>query len=37
MAARRVGSPNNIGRDLNEAYLMAANLVGGREALVGYS
>src|ERR1700733_294186 len=30
------GSPNKISRDLKEAYLMAANLAGGEEGLVGY-
>jgi hypothetical protein len=30
------GSPNKISRDLKEAYLMAANLAGGAEGLVGY-
>ena len=30
------GVPNKINRDLKEAYLMAANLAGGKEGLVGY-
>jgi hypothetical protein len=33
---RPKGSPNKISRDLKEAYLMAANLAGGKEGLVGY-
>ena len=33
---RPKGSPNKINRDLREAYLMAANLAGGKEGLVGY-
>src|SRR5580700_5575256 len=33
---RPKGSPNKISRDLKEAYLMAANLAGGEEGLVGY-
>ena len=33
---RPKGSPNKINRDLKEAYLMAANLAGGKEGLVGY-
>src|ERR1700722_15425955 len=33
---RPKGVPNKINRDLKEAYLMAANLAGGREGLVGY-
>jgi hypothetical protein len=33
---RRKGSPNKISRDLKEAYLLAANLAGGKEGLVGY-
>ena len=28
--------PNKITRDLKEAYLMAAELAGGKEGLVGY-
>src|SRR5271155_4252009 len=34
--SRPKGSPNKISRDLKEAYLMAANLAGGKEGLVGY-
>ena len=30
------GLPNKVNRDLKEAYLMAANLAGGKEGLVGY-
>ena len=30
------GVPNKVNRDLKEAYLMAANLAGGKEGLVGY-
>ena len=30
------GVPNRINRDLKEAYLLAANLAGGEEGLVGY-
>ena len=30
------GVPNRINRDLKEAYLLAANLAGGKEGLVGY-
>src|SRR3984885_15062667 len=33
---RPKGAPNKISRDLKEAYLMAANLAGGEEGLVGY-
>ena len=33
---RPKGVPNKINRDLKEAYLMAANLAGGEEGLVGY-
>ena len=33
---RPKGSPNKISRDLKEAYLMAANLAGGKEGLIGY-
>ena len=33
---RPKGSPNKINRDLREAYLMAANLAGGKEGLIGY-
>jgi hypothetical protein len=33
---RPKGVPNKISRDLKEAYLMAANLAGGEEGLVGY-
>ena len=33
---RPKGSPNKISRDLKEAYLLAANLAGGKEGLVGY-
>ena len=33
---RPKGVPNKVNRDLKEAYLMAANLAGGREGLVGY-
>jgi hypothetical protein len=29
-------TPNKVNRDLKEAYLMAANLAGGKEGLVGY-
>ena len=35
LAAPR-GCPNKVNRDLKEAYLMAANLAGGKEGLVGY-
>jgi hypothetical protein len=28
--------PNKVNRDLKEAYLLAANLAGGKEGLVGY-
>ena len=28
--------PNKVNRDLKEAYLMAANLAGGKEGLIGY-
>ena len=30
------GVPNKVNRDLREAYLLAANLAGGEEGLVGY-
>ena len=33
---RPKGVPNKINRDLKEAYLMAANLAGGKEGLIGY-
>ena len=33
---RPKGVPNKINRDLKEAYLLAANLAGGKEGLVGY-
>jgi hypothetical protein len=33
---RPKGVPNKINRDLKEAYLLAANLAGGAEGLVGY-
>ena len=33
---RPKGSPNKISRDLKEAYLLAANLAGGKDGLVGY-
>jgi hypothetical protein len=33
---RPKGVPNKINRDLKEAYLLAANLAGGEEGLVGY-
>ena len=33
---RPKGVPNKINRDLKEAYLIAANLAGGEEGLVGY-
>jgi hypothetical protein len=33
---RPKGAPNKISRDLKEAYLVAANLAGGEEGLVGY-
>ena len=33
---RPKGVPNKINRDLKEAYLIAANLAGGKEGLVGY-
>jgi hypothetical protein len=33
---RLKGVPNKINRDLREAYLLAANLAGGKEGLVGY-
>ena len=33
---RPKGVPNRINRDLKEAYLLAANLAGGKEGLVGY-
>ena len=33
---RAKGVPNKVNRDLKEAYLMAANLAGGKEGLVGY-
>src|ERR1700722_5247020 len=33
---RPKGVPNKVNRDLREAYLMAANLAGGKEGLVGY-
>ena len=33
---RPKGAPNKINRDLKEAYLLAANLAGGEEGLVGY-
>ena len=33
---RPKGLPNKVNRDLKEAYLMAANLAGGKEGLVGY-
>jgi len=33
---RPKGVPNKITRDLKEAYLMAAELAGGKEGLVGY-
>ena len=33
---RPKGVPNKVNRDLKEAYLMAANLAGGKEGLVGY-
>src|ERR1700719_5162877 len=33
---RPKGVPNKVNRDLKEAYLMAANLAGGEEGLVGY-
>jgi hypothetical protein len=33
---RPKGVPNKISRDLKEAYLIAANLAGGEEGLVGY-
>jgi hypothetical protein len=33
---RPKGSPNKISRDLKEAYLLAANIAGGEEGLVGY-
>jgi hypothetical protein len=28
--------PNKINRDLKEAYLIAANLAGGKDGLIGY-
>ena len=28
--------PNKVNRDLKESYLLAANLAGGKEGLVGY-
>ena len=33
---RPKGVPNKVSRDLKEAYLMAANLAGGKEGLIGY-
>ena len=33
---RPKGVPNKVNRDLREAYLMAANLAGGKQGLVGY-
>ena len=33
---RPKGVPNKVNRDLREAYLIAANLAGGKEGLVGY-
>jgi len=33
---RPKGVPNKINRDLKEAYLLAANLAGGKEGLIGY-
>ena len=33
---RPKGVPNRINRDLKDAYLLAANLAGGKEGLVGY-
>ena len=33
---RPKGVPNKVNRDLREAYLLAANLAGGKEGLVGY-
>ena len=33
---RPKGLPNKVNRDLKEAYLMAANLAGGKEGLIGY-
>src|SRR3984957_20312593 len=33
---RPKGLPNKVSRDLKEAYLMAANLAGVKEGLVGY-
>ena len=33
---RPKGVPNKVNRDLKEAYLLAANLAGGKEGLVGY-
>jgi hypothetical protein len=33
---RPKGVPNKINRDLKEAYLLAANLAGGKDGLVGY-
>ena len=33
---RPKGVPNKVNRDLKEAYLMAANLAGGKEGLIGY-
>ena len=33
---RPKGVPNKVNRDLKEAYLMAANLAGGEEGLIGY-
>jgi hypothetical protein len=33
---RPKGVPNKITRDIKEAYLMAAELAGGKEGLVGY-
>ena len=35
-SGRPKGVPNKINRDLKEAYLIAANLAGGEEGLVGY-
>jgi hypothetical protein len=33
---RPKGVPNKVNRDLKEAYLIAANLAGGKEGLIGY-
>src|ERR1700730_17744483 len=33
---RPKGVPNKVNRDLKEAYLMAANLAGGKAGLIGY-